>query len=65
MANKYQTISKLAAETAAALATDPNQYMAFLETAGHNFKYSFLDQVLIYAQKPEATACAAGPAKSG
>ena len=58
MATKHQTISKLAAETTAALAADPNQYMAFLETAGHNFKYSFLDQVLIHAQKPEATACA-------
>ena len=58
MTNKYQTISKLAAETAAALAADPNQYIAFLATAGQNFKYSFLDQVLIFAQKPEATACA-------
>ena len=38
MATKHQTISKLAAETTAALAADPNQYMAFLETAGHNFK---------------------------
>ena len=58
MASKYHTISKLAAETATRLAADPKQYMAFLETAGHNFKYSFLDQVLIFAQKPEATACA-------
>ena len=32
--------------------------MAFLTTAAHNFKYNFRDQLLIYAQKPEATACA-------
>ena len=32
--------------------------MAFLETAANNYKYSFADQVLIYAQKPSATACA-------
>ena len=32
--------------------------MAFLTTAAHNFKYNFRDQLLIYAQKPDATACA-------
>ena len=32
--------------------------MAFLTTAAHNFKYDFRDQLLIYAQKPDATACA-------
>jgi N12 class adenine-specific DNA methylase len=32
--------------------------MAFLTTAAHNFKYNFRDQLLIFAQKPDATACA-------
>ncbi len=32
--------------------------MSFLTTAANNFKYSFRDQLLIYAQKPDATACA-------
>ena len=32
--------------------------MKFLITASNNYKYSFNDQVLIYAQRPEAKACA-------
>ncbi len=32
--------------------------MSFLSTAANNYKYSFGDQLLIYAQKPSATACA-------
>jgi len=32
--------------------------MSFLITAANNYKYSFADQILIYAQKPTATACA-------
>jgi hypothetical protein len=32
--------------------------MAFLESAAMNYKYSFNDQVLIYAQRPESVACA-------
>ena len=31
---------------------------SFLQTAGQNYKYDFPSQVLIYAQKPDATACA-------
>lgn len=30
----------------------------FLKSAAHVYRYSFADQVMIYAQKPEATACA-------
>ncbi|MBR5090535.1 MAG: N-6 DNA methylase, partial [Ruminiclostridium sp.] len=32
--------------------------MEYLRTAANNYKYRFKDQVLIYAQKPDATACA-------
>ena len=32
--------------------------MDFLTTAANNFKYSFQEQLLIFAQKPDATACA-------
>ena len=37
---------------------DTNHYMDFLTTAANNFKYSFQEQLLIFAQKPDATACA-------
>ena len=33
-------------------------WLSFLKTASWNFKYSFNDQVLIFAQRPSATACA-------
>lgn len=37
---------------------DTNHYMDFLTTAANNFKYSFQEQLMIFAQKPDATACA-------
>ena len=37
---------------------DTNHYMDFLTTAANNFKYTFQEQLLIFAQKPDATACA-------
>ena len=39
-------------------AKDDDRWMAFLRTAANNYKYSFNDQVLIHAQRPDATACA-------
>ena len=35
-----------------------DNWLSFLKTASWNFKYSFNDQILIYAQRPNATACA-------
>lgn len=35
-----------------------DKWLSFLKTASWNFKYSFNDQILIYAQRPNATACA-------
>ena len=35
-----------------------DNWLSFLKTASWNFKYSFEDQILIYAQNPNATACA-------
>lgn len=37
---------------------NPNEWISFLNCAGRNYKYDFTDQVLIYAQRPNATACA-------
>ena len=58
MPSKYQIITELAATTARDITSSAGKYMAFLTTAANNFKYRFLDQLLIYAQKPDATACA-------
>lgn len=58
MANKTENIVQLAAQTAQHISANSGSYMAFLTTAAHNFKYSFRDQLLIFAQKPDATACA-------
>ncbi len=35
-----------------------DKWLSFLKSASWNFKYDFADQVLIYAQRPNATACA-------
>ena len=58
MAQKLDSIIRLAAQTAQQISANGGNYMAFLTTAAHNFKYSFRDQLLIFAQKPDATACA-------
>ena len=58
MAKKPEPIVRLAVQTARQIAANSGNYMAFLNTAAHNFKYNFRDQLLIYAQKPDATACA-------
>lgn len=58
MPGKYESIVALAAAAAQKITRGGEAYMAFLTTAAHNFKYNFRDQLLIYAQKPEATACA-------
>ena len=58
MVEKYDSIVALAVEHALALAAKPETYLSFLTTAANNFKYTFEEQLLIYAQKPKATACA-------
>ncbi len=58
MARKNDLIVQLAAQTAHEISSSGGRYMAFLNTAAHNFKYNFRDQLLIFAQKPDATACA-------
>ncbi len=58
MATKLERISRLALETCRSITTSPQQWKAFLDSAAWLYKYPFRDQVLIHAQKPEATACA-------
>ena len=58
MPSKYE-ITRNAAEwlKTEVLASQP-KYLAFLRTAANNYKYNFVEQLLIHEQKPDATACA-------
>ena len=58
MANKLRVITDLYGETLTEISNNPSEWMKFLETAAMNYKYSFNDQILIYAQRPNAIACA-------
>lgn len=58
MASKLRLITDLYGETLTQISKNPDDWMSFLECAAMNYKYSFNDQVLIYAQRPEAVACA-------
>lgn len=57
MASKLQNISALSNEIGKSLA-DYEKWTAFLKSAAWQYKYSFQDQLFIYAQRPDATACA-------
>ncbi|AFV01107.1 Superfamily II DNA and RNA helicase [Dehalobacter sp. DCA] len=58
MATKLQLITELSERTTHTVVKNPVNWTAFLKTAAWNYKYPFQDQLLIYAQRPEATACA-------
>ena len=58
MAGKLRLITELYGQTLTEISRNPNEWMSFLECAAMNYKYPFNDQVLIYAQKPTAVACA-------
>lgn len=55
---KLQRITALAQAMEHDLIRDYANWTAFLRTAAWNYKYDFQDQLLIYAQRPDATACA-------
>lgn len=58
MASKLRLITDLYGETLTQISKNPDDWISFLECAAMNYKYHFNDQVLIYAQRPEAVACA-------
>ena len=58
MPSKFQTTVAMAEYTARDISSRPEVFAEFLTTAAHNYKYSFRDQLLIFAQKPNAVACA-------
>ena len=57
MASKLQNICALSNEVGKSL-SDYEKWTAFLKSAAWQYKYSFQDQLFIYAQRPDATACA-------
>ena len=55
---KYDFISALDKETAAEVVKYREEWTKYLITAARLYKYPFREQLLIYAQRPDATACA-------
>ena len=58
MARKLQLVSELANQTAHNITRDVDGWKQYLNTASRLYKYKFDEQLLIYAQRPDATACA-------
>ena len=58
MANKLYAMEQLTEEVSKDVAASPQEWMRFLNTASRLYKYTFPEQLLIYAQRPEATAVA-------
>ena len=53
---KYKLISALAEETAKEVVRNEESWRRYLNTASGLYKYPFKEQLLIYAQRPDATA---------
>lgn len=58
MAMDYQDFIRFADETALSLTRSSQNWTAFLTTAARLYKYPYHEQLMIYAQRPDATACA-------
>lgn len=58
MATKLHIMSELAVQTTQQLAQSVDSWKSFLNSAAWLYKYPFHEQVLIRAQRPDATACA-------
>ena len=55
---KYHNLSVLESETVHQVSKSEEEWAKYLTTAARLYRYPFEDQMLIYAQRPEATACA-------
>ena len=58
MANSTQFYEQMTARTAAQITGSYQEWTSFLATAARLYKYPYHEQLMIYAQRPEATACA-------
>ena len=58
MASKLQIITAMFNDEVGKVTSNLDNWTSFLRTASNNFKYNFVEQMLIYTQRPDATACA-------
>ncbi|MGL6347763.1 N-6 DNA methylase [Agathobacter rectalis] len=56
MARKYDLISELYNRTCKTVVSNPQNWQAFLASACRNYKLRYDEQILVYAQRPDATA---------
>ena len=58
MPSKMQFYAQMADQAAKQITGSYQSWISFLQTAGRLYKYPYNEQVMIHAQRPEATACA-------
>ena len=58
MLSKYEAFSQMADNAARQVTGSYQNWTAFLQTAARLYKYPYHEQLMIYAQRPDATACA-------
>ena len=58
MASKLQIVTEFSQKKTLELASVRGNWQRYLKTAARIYKYPFRDQLLIHAQRPDATACA-------
>lgn len=58
MADKLQSYMELAKQTTSRITQNLNQWKSFLNIVARFYKYEYYEQLLIYAQRPDAIACA-------
>ena len=58
MPSKVQLYAQMADRTAEQITGSHQKWTAFLTTAARLYKYPYNEQLMIFAQRPEATACA-------
>lgn len=58
LTRKEKQITQLYIETLEEVSRNADNWISFLKRASYNYKYKFDEQILIYAQRPDAVACA-------
>ena len=58
MPSNVQALAQMADHTATQITASHESWMDFLKTAARRYKYPYHEQIMIYAQRPDATACA-------
>ena len=58
MPSKAESYRQMAEQVSTRLVGSWKEWTAFLSTAARLYKYPFHEQMMIYAQRPDATACA-------